>query len=128
MKKARVLNHLPTKTRRGFDNHHLLWTRRSYDRGYARALRNHPYCQALIPKETLHKNIHHALRCVPVPVGADAKNVFELLVWLERLELLDFDDPIEKKLKFLIENLKTESTVNALQTQLRVVETFLGGD
>lgn len=128
MKRTRVLNHLPTKTRRGFDNHHLLWTRRSYDRGYARALRNHPYCQALIPKETLHKNIHHALRCVPVPAGADAKNVFELLVWLERLELLDFDDPIEKKLKFLIENLKTESTVNALQMQLRVVETFLGGD
>lgn len=128
MKRTRVLNHLPTKTRRGFDNHHLLWTRRSYDRGYARALRNHPYCQALIPKETLHKNIHHALRCVPVPAGADAKNVFELLVWLERLELLDFDDPIEKKLKFLIENLKTESTVNALQAQLRVVENFLGGD
>lgn len=128
MKRTRVLNHLPIKTRRGFDNHHLLWTRRSYDRGYARALRNHPYCQALIPKETLHKNIHHALRCVPVPAGADAKNVFELLVWLERLELLDFDDPIEKKLKFLIENLKTESTVNALQTQLRVVENFLGGD
>ena len=128
MKRTRVLNHLPTKTRRGFDNHHLLWTRRSYDRGYARALRNHPYCQALIPKETLHKNIHHALRCIPVPAGTDAKNVFELLVWLERLELLDFDDPIEKKLKFLIDNLKTESTVNALQTQLRVVENFLGGD
>ena len=128
MKRARVLNHLPTKTRRGFDNHHLLWTRRSYDRGYARALRNHPYCQALIPKETLHKNIHHALRCVPVPSGADAKNVFELLVWLERLELLDFDDPIEKKLEFLIENLKTESTVNALRMQLSVVENFLGGD
>ena len=126
MRREKVLTHLPTKARRGFDNHHLLWTRHNYDRGYARALRNHPYCQALIPKETLHKNIHHALRCIPVPSGADAKNVFELLVWLERLELLNFDDPIERKLMFLIENIKTESTLHALEAQLKVVTDFLG--
>ena len=126
MKKLRLLDHSDTPTKRGYDIHHLLWTRREYDRGYARALRNHPYCQALIPKETLHKKIHHELRHVPVPSGADAKNVFELLMWLEREELLDFDDPIKKKLEFLIENLKTESTVEALEKQLRIVEKKLG--
>lgn len=126
MTRPKVLNHSSAKPRQGFDNHHLLWTRHDYDRGYARALRNHPYCQALIPKNTLHKQIHHALRHIPIPNGADARSVFELLVWLERLGLLDFNDPIEKKLKFLIENLKTEYTVRALQEQLRVVENFLG--
>ena len=122
MKKTKTLVRPVLIRKVGYNTHHLLWTKKSYDTGYARALRAHPYCQVLIPAETLHKQIHHAIRTIPVPTGSDARSVFELLIWLEQLGQLDFCDSIEERLIFLINHLKTERTTDALRRQLNVVE------
>lgn len=111
------------KTRKE-DNHHLCWQRRFWNKGWARALRNHPYCQAIIPRDTLHKRIHHVIGTIPVPDGKDARNVYELLIWLENHERLNCEDDILQKLDFLIEHLTTEATVKALENQRQVIIDF----
>ena len=119
----RIIRH-EQKPHVGEDLHHLLWTRRMYNKGWARILRSHPYCQSYIPRDTLHRKIHHEISSIPLPDGADAHNAFELLLWKESRGELDFSDSILQKLDFLIENLATEATVKALERQRQVVLNF----
>ena len=122
----KIIRHEP-KARRAEDNHHLLWQRRLWNKGWARALRNHPYCQAMIPRDTLHRRIHHSVNNIPVPEGKDARNVYELLVWLESHGQLDYEDNILEKLDFLIQHLTTEATIKALEQQRQVIIDFYEG-
>ena len=122
----RIIRH-EQRARREDDNHHLLWQRKNWAKGWVRSLRNHPYCQAYIPRDTLHKRIHHEIPTIPLPEGKDARNVFELLLWLESRDGLDFSDDVLQKLDFLIENLTTEATVEALKRQRQVILDFYEG-
>lgn len=106
------------------DAHHLLFTRRMYHSGYARALREHPFLRCYVPRDTLHREIHHKLKAIPVPEGKDAKRVFEYLMRLERNGELDYDADILPRLAFLIDQLKTPSTVEALKNQYQIISEF----
>ena len=113
--------------RNSCDWHHLLWTRRSYDKGYARALRQHPYTGCYIPRDTLHRLIHHEIKTVPVPDGSDARRVYELLVRMENAGELDFNDGILERLDFLINHLESPATVRVLIKQKQIVNNFYHG-
>lgn len=106
------------------NTHHLLWCRRLWSKGWNRTLRNHPYCQVLIPAETLHKRIHAELTYIPVPNGADSRRVLELLGWLESCHALNYDDDILTRLEFLIEAFSSPQTVEALKRQYEIVATY----
>lgn len=54
------------KTHPNTDTHHLLFIHRSWDRGYARALRD--AFTRRIPV-TIHRELHSKLKYVPVPDG-----------------------------------------------------------
>lgn len=106
------------------DCHHLCWTRKNWGNGYARALREHPWLRVYIPRDTLHRYIHHNIKCIPVPEGKDARRVFEYLMKLERSGELDYGLDILDRLAFLIKHLKTPATIAALERQYDVIAEF----
>lgn len=108
------------------DIHHLLWTRKSWKSGYIRELRMHWYCRILIPRDTLHKEIHHYIGSIPVPRNISAKSALEQLRYLEKYGGISPDDPIEKRLKVLIALFECieDCTAEALKIQLRIVNKF----
>lgn len=103
---------------------HLLWIKSKWSRGYIKALRNHAWMKVLIPRDTLHKEIHHQIRSIPLPEKEDAKRVFELLTRLEASGELDMNAGIEERLEFLVANITTPDTVAALKKQLEIVRQF----
>ena len=80
--------------------------------------------KVLIPRDTLHKEIHHQIRSVPLPEKEDARRVFELLVKLEASGELDMNASIQERLSFLIANMTTPDTVEVLKKQLEIVRQF----
>lgn len=108
------------------DIHHLLWTKRSWKGGYIGQLRMHWYCRAPIPKDTLHREIHHYIGSIPLPRGISAKGALEQLVYLEKYGGISPDDNIEKRLKVLIALFECveDCTADALKIQLAIVRRF----
>lgn len=102
----------------------LLWIKKRWGKGYAKALRNHAWMKVLIPRDTLHKEIHHQIRTIPLPTEEDTKRVFDLLVSLEASGKLDMDANIEERLNFLIEHLTTQETLDALRKEREIVRQF----
>ena len=82
--------------------HHLLYQRRYWRKGYAKALRNHPYFKITIPANTLHAQIHRELESVDVPDNWACRTAYIILVAeLEKGKLSLEDSPCQK-LDFLI--------------------------
>ena len=114
------------KPNKRVDRHHLLFIRANYQRGYAHALRQHWYFIVEIPKKTLHAEIHHKISEIPAPSGAAAKNAFLWITQLEASNDISRSDPIEDRIKLLI-NLLGEGereTNRALERQLKVIRDF----
>jgi hypothetical protein len=87
------------------DHHHLFFQGRFYKDGYARALREDPYCKILVPRY-LHKRLHENISNVPSPPDEVCRRVWRSIV-RARVdgEISDCDPPIDR-LNFLIRKLK----------------------
>lgn len=108
------------------DFHHNLFTRASWSKGWAKLLREHPYCGEYIPQMTLHSLIHREVKCVPVPDGAYCHMAYEAIEsWLEA-GYIHMNDTPEQKLETLIKCFKANSpkTAKALENQLKIVREF----
>ena len=108
------------------DTHHLCYIRKSWGQGYARAIRRFPYCKIEIPKSTLHKAIHDAVRCIPAPPDDAAKAVYQELVYLARWGMIHENDPIERRLNILIKLFDHEAphTADGFRKQLNAVQSY----
>lgn len=81
-KKRRRCRRTPPLTAK--DRHHICWTRASWDRGYARAIRN----AFVRPVPAVwHRELHSRLSTVPVPDGALLKKA-----WVEYQKEADIID------------------------------------
>ena len=81
-KKRRRCRRTPPLTAK--DRHHICWTRASWDRGYARAIRN----AFVRPVPVVwHRELHSRLSTVPVPDGALLKKA-----WVEYQKEADIID------------------------------------
>ena len=84
--------------------HHILWQARHWDNGYAKALRNHEYMKKMIPRDTLHKEIHSEISDIPMPSGKLCEKAYREIERLYREELIDFDyDSIETRIDVLLQ-------------------------
>lgn len=108
------------------DIHHLFFWRSHWRGAVIGELRQHPYCKVLIPRETLHKMIHEAVPCVPVPSPENVRDVIFQLRNLEKYGAIGPDDSLEKRLKVLISLFEyaEDPTAEALKAQLEVAERF----
>lgn len=128
MKKACRKQSPQVKPRRVEDYHHILYQRKHWQQGYAKALREHAYMGKYIPRDTLHREIHGKLHDIPVPRSVDCKIAFEELCRRERLGLIDIEhDTLEKRIDFLISMWKDrhcEATVAMLEWQKEIISKF----
>lgn len=111
------------------DFHHLLYQKRFYYTGYAKRLREHPYCGAYIPQMTLHREIHQAIPNVPIPDGKYCKQAYEAIEnWLEA-GYIAMNDPVEKRIDILIKCFRVNcpKTAKALTEQKKIVARFYEG-
>ena len=108
------------------DYHHIFFQGRHYKQGYAKALRDHPYCGGYIPQQTLHREIHSKIHDVPTPNGADCRMAIEALnSWLAA-RYISLDDPIERKIEVLCWcfRVKCPATTAMLEWQGQVITKF----
>lgn len=105
-----------------------MWIKSKWKRGYYKALRNHAWMKVLIPRDTLHRQIHHQIRTIPLPTAEDARNMFDILVSLEDAGELDMSAGILERLDLLIANITTPETVAALEKEREIVRQFYSGE
>lgn len=109
------------------DRHHLLWQAAHYDRGYAKMLRLHPWLIMLIPRDTLHHEIHSKIGDIPTPDIELCKAAYLELVRLEQNEQLDYGTTIEERIDWLLDRFTIDNaprTHLALLHQKEVVHSF----
>lgn len=87
---------------RATDKHHLFYYRKDYSIGWAKKLRNHWYCSLIIPKNTLHRYIHHNTKNIPVPRAPNIKSAIDQLELLESFGGISPNDSIQKRLLVLM--------------------------
>lgn len=105
------------------DSHHIFYTRVSWNSVVPNRLRSHWYCVVEIPKGTLHHAIHDKVRYIPVPREISIMSALEELTVLEDYGAIRPDDPLEKRLRILINIFAgtDKPTADALQKQLDIV-------
>ena len=112
---------------KAMDNHHLFWTRRQYAKGFwANKLRLHPYCIVLIPKNTLHKEIHSEIPEVPIPKECICESVYNQLKILWEFGAIGDDDSLQKRVDLLVFCLKcvADETVEVLEKQKEIANRY----
>lgn len=109
--------------RKQTDRHHLFYYRKDYNTGWAKRLRNHWYCSLTIPKNTLHKYIHHHTKYIPVPRAPSIQGAIDQLELLEQFGGINIDDSIEKRLIVLMSlfDYCEPATYEALKSQYESV-------
>lgn len=85
------------------DFHHFLYQARHWGQGYAKALRQHPFCGDYIPQATLHRSIHAKLHDVPVPNGKDCRRVLNELDARLKAGELSFEMKASERVSWLAE-------------------------
>lgn len=112
----------------GCDYHHILFQRKHWQNGYAKALREHPYMGKYIPTATLHRAIHSKIHDVPTPNGKECRKAYLELCRREKEGLVDVaHDTLEQRINFLVEMWSEdncEATVAILKWQQQVVHKF----
>lgn len=108
------------------DYHHIFFQGRHWKQGYAKVLREHPYCGAYIPQNTLHREIHSKIHDVPTPNGKDCKEALEAInSWLDG-GYISLDDPLDVKLEMITKcfRMKCPATTAILDWQFQIVTKF----
>lgn len=108
------------------DVHHILFIRRQWSQGYAKAIRQFHYCMISLPKNTVHRAIHEGMSLIPVPSNTAARGAYEQLLLLDRYGVLRDTDPIEKRLALLIAlfDCVAQPTADGLRKQLAIIQKY----
>ena len=112
-----------------YDYHHILYQRRHWKCGWAKILREHPYCKAYIPQGTLHREIHSKIHDVPTPNGENCRIAVEALDnWLEA-GYISLDDRLDVKIANITKcfRAKCPATTAILDWQREIVSKFYKG-
>lgn len=123
-KKKRRSRANPNK--RFYDYHHILFQKRHWKCGWAKILREHPYCGAYIPQATLHREIHSKIHDIPTPNGADCRVAVEAInSWLDA-GYISLDDRLDRRIEVLTWcfRAKCPATTAMLDWQKEVVSKF----
>ena len=112
------------------DSHHILWYKRDYSKGWAKALRDHWYCRITIPQDTLHREIHAKVSHIPVPRVISIKDALFQLQMLERFGGISPEDNFDKRLMVLMAlfDCCESATHAALKKQHDIVRKFYFND
>lgn len=115
--------------RNKLDVHHLCYQGRNWKRGALRLLREHPYCKVIVPKDTLHREIHLFVWDIPAPKEENAREALRQLNLLQEYGAISDKDPLEKRLLLLTALFESieQPTANAFKMQRKIVHEFYNG-
>lgn len=108
------------------DYHHILFQRKHWQQGWAKTLREHPYCGGYIPQNTLHRAIHAKLHDIPTPNGRDCRIAVEAINnWLDA-GYISLNDTMERKLEVIgwCFRAKCPATIAMLDCQREIIAKF----
>lgn len=111
------------------DYHHIFYVKRNYECYWSKVLREHPYCGAYIPQETLHQAIHAKIYDVPTPDMQTCRTTVDMLnTWLDA-GCISLDDRLDVKIRNIASCLRKRcpNTALVLDWQERTVSKFYGG-
>ena len=115
--------------RRSEDRHHqhLCYQERHWKSRALKELRSYPYCSMLIPRASLHQQIHEWVSDIPAPREVSAREALKNLRLLEEYGAISETDPIEKRLLVLIALFDSieQLTADGFRKQLYVVREYL---
>lgn len=109
------------------DFHHFLYQRKHWQNGYAKLLREHPYCGRYIPQNSLHSLIHSKIHDIPTPSGKSCKRAYLKILELERSGQIDIArDSCEQRLDVLIKvwSKSDPATAEVLKLQREIIANF----
>lgn len=121
-RKSRKRNHVTCSRRE--DCHHMLWMRRMWKSGYSHALREHWFFKVMLPIATVHRGLHEAIPCIPVPKARDCKFAYDQLITMEKMtpDVMQRMKP-SSRLKWLVANIgDNPETVAALNKEIKYLE------
>lgn len=122
--RARVRKQQGVHTDKVKDLHHLCWIKKKWNKGYYNTLRNHWYFKVMIPKMTLHREIHALIPGIPLPDAMLAKQAVARLRLLEAEGRLHRSDSVEQRLRLLASFFPDTPTGKAFEKQLSIVRNF----
>lgn len=104
----------------------MLYQKRYWNHGYAQKLRNNWYMKIMIPKDTLHRDLHEKIHDVPVPNEEDCRIALIVLRELSIRGVISDNDPAWVRLDTLIEIWKgtNPTTIEVLKWQRDVIFKF----
>lgn len=116
----------PHCTRSPLDKHHICYQRRYWNVGYLRELREFWYSKIMIPRDTLHHQIHQEVGQVPPPKSVNARAALVQLRNLERYGAIKETDNLERRLEIYIAlfDCVEQATADGFRRQLEVVRKF----
>lgn len=108
------------------DKHHICYQRRYWSSGALRELREFWYSKIMIPKNTLHREIHQQLVAVPPPRHASAVHALDQLKMLEKYGAIKETDSLERRLELYIAlfDCIEPATTDGFRRQLEVVRGY----
>lgn len=109
------------------DFHHFFYQRKHFNNGWAKALRNDPYCGAYINQQYLHRDIHSTIHDVPCPSGTVCREIFHELCRQRQIEIIHNDDAPWIKLEWLALQLEEKDcsiTAQILRWQKHKIQKF----
>lgn len=109
------------------DFHHLLWPRHDWSSGAAYLLRNHKYFGMIIPRDTLHHDIHQHIINIPVPPQELCEDAFRRICFAKKRKLISIpSDTPDRRLNFLISlwQFTAPDTAAALSRELEFFKSY----
>lgn len=111
------------------DTHHICYQRRYWCKGGLKELREFWYSRILIPRDTLHRELHHEVWAVHPPREVNARSALAQLNMLEKYGSISHKDSLEKRLMLFIALFDgvEQKTADDFRKQLDVVRSFYYG-
>ena len=109
------------------DSHHLCYTRKGWSKKYARKFRTDKYCIVVLPRDTIHAQIHQHLIEIPAPTEDGARNALKQLEVLKSIRMAQHCDTIDTRLAIIASVFERSDpeTAEALKEQRRIVSELL---
>lgn len=126
-KHRKQLNKAPKVNMSAVDCHHLLWQSGHWNTGYKKRLREHWYMKKMIPKNTLHREIHSKIADIIAPHDRLCEKAFRELTRMEREGLIHPEDTAEQRIDFLLSMWSIDEcpmTVLALVYEQAIIREF----
>lgn len=89
-------------------------------------LRKHPYCIILIPRDTLHRDIHEWVTDIPVPSQVNAARALMQLSIMEEQQVISYDDDFGFRLTVLASLFDSSepATAEGLRKQFNILRAY----